>query len=126
MSRDLLGAGFLGEKLERIEEPPIGAHLVVEVKSGGPALTVLSVDGDHVNCLFFSEELGEFKEAVIPAFALEAFDEDEARGPCPDDQDEQHHGEAPARPPGRQPRNDRALRGLPLGRTRHYAVPSLL
>lgn len=49
----------------------------VNVKSGGPALTVLSVDGEHVTCLFFSEELGEFKQAVIPAFALEAFDEDE-------------------------------------------------
>jgi uncharacterized protein YodC (DUF2158 family) len=48
----------------------------VNVKSGGPALTVLSVDGDHVKCLFFSEELGEFRETVIPAFALEAFDED--------------------------------------------------
>lgn len=48
----------------------------VNVKSGGPALTVLSVDGDHVKCLFFSEELGEFKEAVIPSFALEAFDEE--------------------------------------------------
>ena len=50
----------------------------VNVKSGGPALTVLSVDGDHVTCLFFSEELGEFKQAVIPSFALEAFEEDES------------------------------------------------
>jgi uncharacterized protein YodC (DUF2158 family) len=49
----------------------------VNVKSGGPALTVLSVAGDHVTCLFFSEELGEFRQAVIPSFALEAFDEDE-------------------------------------------------
>jgi uncharacterized protein YodC (DUF2158 family) len=49
----------------------------VIVKSGGPALTVLSVDGDHVKCLFFSEELGEFKEAVIPAFALETYDDEE-------------------------------------------------
>jgi uncharacterized protein YodC (DUF2158 family) len=49
----------------------------VNVKSGGPALTVLSVAGDHVTCLFFSEELGEFKQAVIPSFALEAFDQDE-------------------------------------------------
>lgn len=49
----------------------------VNVKSGGPALTVLSVDGDHVKCLFFSEELGEFRETTIPAFALEAFDEED-------------------------------------------------
>jgi uncharacterized protein YodC (DUF2158 family) len=57
---------------------------IVNVKSGGPALTVLSVAGEHVTCLFFSEELGEFKEAVIPSFALEAFDEDEG------DEDEKH------------------------------------
>lgn len=50
---------------------------IVNVKSGGPALTVLSVDGDHVKCLFFSEELGEFKETVIPSFALETYEEDE-------------------------------------------------
>lgn len=56
----------------------------VNVKSGGPALTVLSVAGEHVTCLFFSEELGEFKEAVIPSFALEAFEEDEG------DHEEEH------------------------------------
>jgi len=49
----------------------------VAVKSGGPALTVLSVEGDHVKCLFFSEELGEFKETVLPAFALEGFDSED-------------------------------------------------
>lgn len=47
----------------------------VAVKSGGPALTVLSAEGDHVKCLFFSEELGEFKETVLPAFALEGFED---------------------------------------------------
>jgi len=49
----------------------------VAVKSGGPALTVLSVEGDHVKCLFFSEELGEFKQTVLPAFALEGFDSED-------------------------------------------------
>jgi uncharacterized protein YodC (DUF2158 family) len=50
----------------------------VAVKSGGPTLTVLSVEGEKVRCLFFSEELGEFKETVLPAFALEGFlDEEE-------------------------------------------------
>lgn len=70
----------------------------VNVKSGGPALTVLSVDGDHVKCLFFSEELGEFKEAVIPSFALEAFDEDEGdheeeHASNEDDEEEDEDGE---------------------------------
>ncbi|HSO47288.1 MAG TPA: DUF2158 domain-containing protein [Rhizobiaceae bacterium] len=49
----------------------------VAVKSGGPALTVLSADGDEVKCLFFSEELGEFKETVLPAFALEGFEDED-------------------------------------------------
>jgi uncharacterized protein YodC (DUF2158 family) len=55
--------------------------MIVSVKSGGPALTVLSVDGDQIKCLFFSEELGEFREAVLPAYALteiEEEDEDES------------------------------------------------
>jgi uncharacterized protein YodC (DUF2158 family) len=70
----------------------------VNVKSGGPALTVLSVDGDHVKCLFFSEELGEFKETVIPSFALEAFDEeegeeDEKHASHEDDEDEEDEDE---------------------------------
>ena len=63
---------------------PFNQGDIVNVKSGGPALTVLSVAGDHVTCLFFSEELGEFKQAVIPSFALESFDEDE------DDDHERH------------------------------------
>jgi uncharacterized protein YodC (DUF2158 family) len=58
----------------------------VNVKSGGPALTVLSVEGDHVKCLFFSEELGEFKETVIPSFALEVFDEEDG-----DNEDHEKH-----------------------------------
>jgi uncharacterized protein YodC (DUF2158 family) len=55
---------------------------IVLVKSGGPALTVLSTEGEHVKCLFFSEELGEFRETLIPAFALEVHDES-------DDEDEE-------------------------------------
>ena len=62
----------------------------VNVKSGGPALTVLSMNGDHVTCLFFSEELGEFKEAVIPTFALEMFEEDEGES---DDKHASHDDE---------------------------------
>jgi uncharacterized protein YodC (DUF2158 family) len=49
----------------------------VAVKSGGPTLTVLSVEGEKVRCLFFSEELGEFKETLLPAFALEGFLDEE-------------------------------------------------
>ncbi len=59
----------------------------VAVKSGGPTLTVLSVEGEKVRCLFFSEELGEFKETVLPAFALEGFVDDE------DEEDEEEAGD---------------------------------
>lgn len=66
---------------------------IVNVKSGGPALTVLSITNEQVTCLFYSEELGEFKQAVIPTFALEAYDdeagdEDDDRTSPEDDEDE--------------------------------------
>jgi uncharacterized protein YodC (DUF2158 family) len=47
----------------------IGA--VVQLKSGGPALTVLGQVGDRVHGVFFSDELGEFRETMLPAVALE-------------------------------------------------------
>lgn len=50
---------------------------VVIVKSGGPALTVVDVDDDEVKCLYFAEELGEFKKTTLPAFVLESYEEDE-------------------------------------------------
>lgn len=50
---------------------------VVIVKSGGPALTVVDVDDDEVKCLYFAEELGEFKKTTLPAFVLESYEEEE-------------------------------------------------
>ncbi len=69
---------------------------VVSVKSGGPALTVLSVEDENVTCLFFSEELGEFKHTTIPAFALEMFDDedDEDEASETDDEDEEDDEDA--------------------------------
>ena len=71
---------------------------IVNVKSGGPALTVLSVANEQVTCLFYSEELGEFKQAVIPTFALEAYDdeagdEDDDRTSPDEDEDEDEDNE---------------------------------
>ncbi|MCO4055429.1 MAG: DUF2158 domain-containing protein [Bosea sp.] len=62
---------------------------IVSVKSGGPALTVISVLGEHVTCLYFSDELGEFREAVIPAFALESVED----GAMEEDEDEEEEEE---------------------------------
>jgi uncharacterized protein YodC (DUF2158 family) len=62
---------------------------VIMVKSGGPALTVLGVEGDKVRCLFFSDELGEFQETSLPAIALIAAEEvKDAAGEDEEDEDE--------------------------------------
>jgi uncharacterized protein YodC (DUF2158 family) len=55
----------------------IGA--TVALRSGGPGLTVLGQAGDRVHCVFFSDELGEFRETMLPvaALALADFEEDE-------------------------------------------------
>jgi uncharacterized protein YodC (DUF2158 family) len=50
----------------------IGA--TVALKSGGPGLTVLGQAGERVHCVFFSDELGEFRETMLPLVALEAVD----------------------------------------------------
>jgi uncharacterized protein YodC (DUF2158 family) len=58
----------------------------VMLRSGGPELTVLGTSGDKVHCVFFSEELGEFREAVLPAAALDP--QQDARGSDDEDDDE--------------------------------------
>jgi uncharacterized protein YodC (DUF2158 family) len=73
----------------------------VTVKSGGPALTVLEIDGEHIKCLFFSDELGEFKETTLPAFALEAAtDEDVAEASVEDDEDDEDSEDEEDQPAG--------------------------
>lgn len=76
---------------------------IVRVKSGGPELTVLSAEGDVATCLFFSDELGEFKETALPMIAIELADlrdEDEI-GPndeeeAEDDEEENDENAAPS------------------------------
>lgn len=43
---------------------------VVQVKSGGPAMTVVA-PGDEVECLWFSEGTETFRRDKLPATALE-------------------------------------------------------
>lgn len=66
---------------------------IVRVKSGGPELTVLSVDEETAACLFFSEELGEFKETDLPLIALEVADASDEDGPEDEEDDEEEEGE---------------------------------
>lgn len=81
------------------EQPGFSAGDVVQVKSGGPALTVLSHDDKGVRCLFFSDEQGEFRETVIPAFALDLYveaefdDEDDASADLDDEDDDEDEDE---------------------------------
>jgi uncharacterized protein YodC (DUF2158 family) len=77
----------------------IGA--TAQLRSGGSALTVLGQAGDRVHCVFFSDEIGEFREAMLPEVALEAIDmeatEDEDEGDGQDEdgeEDEQDDGKA--------------------------------
>jgi len=63
----------------------------VQVKSGGPLLTVLETAGDDVTCLFFSDELGVFQRDTFPAIVLEEVDladESEADTSEADEEDE--------------------------------------
>jgi uncharacterized protein YodC (DUF2158 family) len=71
----------------------IGA--TVQLKSGGPALTVLGQAGDRVHCVFFSDEIGEFRETMLHEISLIAIDmieeqeEDEREESEHEDQDEE-------------------------------------
>lgn len=68
---------------------------VVQVKSGGPAMTVLSV-GDQVECLWYGEENETFLRESLPAFVLEAVEfeeEDKNKNSDDDDSDEQENDE---------------------------------
>jgi uncharacterized protein YodC (DUF2158 family) len=66
---------------------------VVELKSGGPAMTVLAVKEDGVHCLWYAEMSDEVKTTVIPALCLELSenededDEDEDEDEDEDDDD---------------------------------------
>lgn len=74
------------------DEKPMQPGDIVQLKSGGPALTVIGVEGDGVRCLFFSDEIGDFREATIPAFALDTFEFSDAE----DEDGEEAEAEKPA------------------------------
>lgn len=47
---------------------------IVQLKSGSPALTVISETGDHVNVVWYSDENGEFRTQSLNVIALEALE----------------------------------------------------
>jgi uncharacterized protein YodC (DUF2158 family) len=54
---------------------------IVQIKSGGPIMTVTQISAKDVTCLWFSEQAGDVRTATVPMIALEkvdlADDEDE-------------------------------------------------
>jgi uncharacterized protein YodC (DUF2158 family) len=44
---------------------------VVTLKSGGPAMTVIGVKEDGVQCMWYAEASDEVKTAVVPAICIE-------------------------------------------------------
>ena len=74
------------------DEKPMQPGDIVQLKSGGPALTVIALEGDQVRCLFFSDEIGDFREATIPAFALDTFEFSDAEDE-EEEEDEQEEGD---------------------------------
>ena len=60
---------------------------VVVLKSGGQALTVASIDGDTVECVWIGEE-GELFREELPSVVLETVEID-----LSDDEDEDEHEE---------------------------------
>lgn len=47
---------------------------VVMAKSGGPAMTVCSVDTDGVRCKWYSKKEDEFKQRLFPEAALNLYE----------------------------------------------------
>lgn len=62
------------------------AGSIVVLKSGGPAMTVVAVNEDDIECVWIGEEGDLFRQA-IPAIALEAVEVEE------DDEDEDEEDE---------------------------------
>lgn len=50
---------------------------IVQLKSGSPALTIIAVDGEVVEVVWFAEEVEEFRTQKIPAIALDALEIEE-------------------------------------------------
>jgi uncharacterized protein YodC (DUF2158 family) len=73
---------------------------VVQLKSGGPLLTVTEVEDDTVHCIFFSEEIGEFRMhsfAPVLLAGVDIDDEDEVSDADGDEEEDEDDDEAPKR-----------------------------
>lgn len=62
------------------------AGSIVVLKSGGPAMTVVAVNEDDIECVWIGEEGDLFRQA-IPAVALEAVEVEEDEDEDEEDED---------------------------------------
>lgn len=81
---------------------------VVQLKSGGPALTVIGEEGDNIRVLFFSDEIGEFREASLPAFALELVEYEDDPEPGEAELDEEEEDEDDEEEESKSPKRKKA------------------
>ncbi|TCT02168.1 YodC family protein [Aquabacter spiritensis] len=73
--------------------------MIVQLKSGSPPLTVVAVDGDRVEIVWFAEDVAEFRTQTLPAIALDELeveefdleDGEEEEGDEDEDEDEDKH-----------------------------------
>ena len=74
------------------------AGSIVVLKSGGPAMTVVSSTETDIECVWMND-VGELSRETIPAIALEAVEaEDEDAGEDDDEEDEESFVETVAPP----------------------------
>ncbi len=62
---------------------------IAQLKSGSPALTIIAVEGEIVEVLWFAEEVAEFRTQKIPAVALDALEIEEFTDADEDDEEEE-------------------------------------
>ncbi|MEJ0095645.1 MAG: DUF2158 domain-containing protein [Methylocella sp.] len=69
---------------------------IVQLKSFGPAMTVIATEADGVRVLWYAESNDEVRTQVIPAIALEKItvldDDGEGEDDDDDDEDDDHKG----------------------------------
>ncbi len=61
---------------------------IVQLKSGSPALTVISEIGETVEVVWYADEVGEFRTNSLPAVTLEALELAEFEEEEEEDEDE--------------------------------------
>jgi uncharacterized protein YodC (DUF2158 family) len=65
------------------------AGTIVSLKSGGPPLTVVEVEGEQARCIWFAQSDDRLQEARIPLACLEAVDDEEDEDEDEEDEEDE-------------------------------------